>query len=133
MSKILGRNIPLKSYSLTNDKSLRIKQNNNIIKISEFKSQPVIKKRYPIPFNNNNNNLFYSKHISPPSNKKSHIPPLLIENNFHKKVSNTQKKEKRININNNTNSYTYSQKKFYPQQSKSLLIKKNPKLNILIK
>ena len=44
MSKILGRNTPLKSYSLTNDKSLRIKQNNNIIKISEFKSQPVIKK-----------------------------------------------------------------------------------------
>ena len=29
MSKILGRNTPLKSYSLTNDKSLRIKQNNN--------------------------------------------------------------------------------------------------------
>ena len=93
MSKILGRNTPLKSYSLTNDKSLRIKQNNNIIKISEFKSQPVIKKIYPIPFNNNN--LFYSKYISPPSNKKSPIPPLLIENNFYNKVSNTQKKEKK--------------------------------------
>ena len=106
------RNIPLKTYSLTKEKSSNIKRN-NIITISEFKPKPLINNNNSLK-RNNNNNIFYSKHISPSSNRKSSLAPLIIENNFYKKVTNTQKKEKNINSSNN-NSYrniTYSQKKF---------------------
>ena len=102
MSKILSvRNTTLKSNNSASDKNLNILQNNNIIKVIQHITKPLIRGNNSMVFNNNK--LFYSKNFSSESSKIKSTLPSLSQNNSKKKIINSQK-NKIIKIMNSNSS-----------------------------
>ena len=91
MSKILSiRNTTLKSNNSASDKNLNILQNNNIIKVIQHITKPLIRGNNSMVFNNNK--LFYSKNFSSESSKIKSSLPSLSQNNSKKKNHKFTKK-----------------------------------------